>query len=87
MLLVRKFGHSSRIMRLVPQRDFPRREGNGHELLQELNRSCRGTTTEAEFQSIRDGFADVQRCLSILEEEFDETLETILSELEKMTPW
>jgi hypothetical protein len=70
---------------LFPQLDFPRREGNVSELLKELDRSPRGTTIKAEFQSIRDGFADVQRRLSIIEEKFDEKLETILLELEKMT--
>jgi hypothetical protein len=34
MLLAREFGHNSLITRLVPQRDFPRREGNPHKLLQ-----------------------------------------------------
>jgi hypothetical protein len=49
MLLVREFEHNSLIPLLVPERDFPRREANVHELLQELDRSLRGTTIEAEF--------------------------------------
>jgi hypothetical protein len=60
-LLAREFGHNSLITRLVPQQGFPRREANIHKLLQELDRSSRGTTIEAEFHSIRDGFADEQR--------------------------
>jgi hypothetical protein len=40
---------------------------------------------EAEFQSIRDGFADVQRSLSMIKDKFDEKLETSQSELAKMT--
>jgi hypothetical protein len=85
MLLARKFAHSSLITHLFPQLDFPRREGNVHELLKELDRSLRGTTIKAEFQSVRDSFADVQRRLSMIEEKFDEKLETILLQLEKMT--
>jgi hypothetical protein len=53
--------------------------------LQELDRNPRGTTIEAEFRSIHDGFADMQRCISMIEEKCDDTLETILWELEKMT--
>jgi hypothetical protein len=85
MLLAREFGHNSLITLLAPQRDMPRCEENVRELLQELDRSPRGTTIEAEFQFIRNGFADVQRCLSMIEEKFDEKLETILLELGKMT--
>jgi hypothetical protein len=68
---------------LVPQRDFSRREENIHELLQELNKSPRGITIRAEFQSIRDGVANVQCRLSMIEAKLGEKLETILSELEK----
>jgi hypothetical protein len=85
VLLAREFGHNNLITHLVPQRDFPRREGNVHELFQALDRSLRKTTIEAEFQSIRDGFADMQRRLSIIEEKFNAEFETILSELDKMT--
>jgi hypothetical protein len=85
MLLAREFGGNSLTTRLVPQQVFPRREGNVHELFQELDRSRRGTTIEAEFQSIRDGFADVQRRLSMTEAKFDERLETVVSELNRMT--
>jgi hypothetical protein len=67
MLLAREFGHNSLITRLVPQRDFPGRKGNVHELSQEFDGIPRGTTIEAEFQSIRDGFADLQRRLSMIE--------------------
>jgi hypothetical protein len=56
-----------------------------HELLQELERNPRSTTIEAEFQSIREGFADVQRRPSLIEGKPDDQFETILSELEKMT--
>jgi hypothetical protein len=85
MLLAREFGHNSLITPLVPQRDFPRREESVHELLQGLDRNPRGTTIKAEFQSIRDGFADMQPRLSMIEEEFNGRREPILSELEKMT--
>jgi hypothetical protein len=50
MLLAREFGYNGLITRLVPQRDFPRREENVHGRLQELNMGPRGTTIEAEFQ-------------------------------------
>jgi hypothetical protein len=60
VLLAREFGHNSLITRLVQQRDFPRLEGNVHELLEELDRIPRGTTIEAEYQSIRDGVANMQ---------------------------
>jgi hypothetical protein len=85
ILLGQEFGHNSLIRHLFPQLDFPRCEGNVHELLKELERSPRGTIIKAEFQSIRDCFADMQRRLSMIEEQFDEKLETILLELEKMT--
>jgi hypothetical protein len=85
VLLAREFGRNSLIPRLVPQRDFPRRGGKAHELLQELDRIPRGTTIEAEFQSIRDGVADVQRRLSMIEEKFHTKFETILLELDRMT--
>jgi hypothetical protein len=52
-------------MRLIPEQDFPRCEEKVHEVWQELDRSSRGTTTEAEFQSICDGFADVQCRFSV----------------------
>jgi hypothetical protein len=85
MPLALEFGHNSLITRFVPQRDSPRRERNVRELLQELGRSPRGTTIEAEFQSIRDVSADVQRRFFMIEEKFDTKLETNLSELDKMT--
>jgi hypothetical protein len=56
-----------------------------HKLLQELERSLRGTTIKAEFQSIRDRVAHRQRRLSMMEEKFDAKFEAILSELDKMT--
>jgi hypothetical protein len=59
MLLTRESVHNGLITRLVPQRDFPRGGGNVHKLLQELDRSARGTTIEAEFQSIREDFGNV----------------------------
>jgi hypothetical protein len=79
MLLARDVRYNDMITRLIPQRNFPRREGHGHELLQELDRSPRGTTIKAELQSIRDGFADVQRRLSMIEEKVNRKLEIILS--------
>jgi hypothetical protein len=85
MLLAREFGYNSLITRLVPQPDFLRCEGNVYELSQELDRSPRSTTIDAEFLSIRDGVADVQRRLSMIEEKFDAKFETILSELDNMT--
>jgi hypothetical protein len=75
MLLGREFGKNSLIMCLVPQRYFPRREENIHQLFQELDRSTRGTAIKVEFQSIRDDLADVQRRLSMIEEKFDAKLE------------
>jgi hypothetical protein len=66
MLLKREFGQNSLITRLVPQWDFPRVEGNISELLQKLDGSLRGTTFEAESQSIRDGVADVQRRFTMI---------------------
>jgi hypothetical protein len=85
MLLAREFGHNSLITRLVQQRDFPRREGNVRALIQEFDRRPRGTTVEAEFQSIRDGVADVRRCSSMIEEKFDATFEIMISEWDNMT--
>jgi hypothetical protein len=49
VLLAREFEHNSLSMRVVLQRDFPRREGNLHELWQKLDRNPRATTIEAEF--------------------------------------
>jgi hypothetical protein len=45
----------------------------------------RGLTIHPEFQFLRVGFPNVQCCLSIIEQKFDEKLEAVLSELEKMT--
>jgi hypothetical protein len=67
MPLEREFRRNSLIARLVPQRDFPKREGNVHDLLQGLDRGLRSTTIEAGFQSMRDGFADAQRRPSMIE--------------------
>jgi hypothetical protein len=53
--------------------------------LQELDRIPRGTTIEAELQSIRDGYADVQCRLSMIEGKSDAKFETIWLELDKMT--
>jgi hypothetical protein len=85
MLLARGFGYNNLIAHSVPQRDFLRREGNVDELFQELHRGPRGTAIKAEFQSIRDGVADVQRLLSMIEEKLDAKFERIVSELDKMT--
>jgi predicted nuclease with TOPRIM domain len=85
MYVARESGRNRLVTGLVPQSDFLRLKESVHELLQELDRSPRGTTIEAEFESIRDGFADVQRRRSMIEEKFDEKVKTILPELEKMT--
>jgi hypothetical protein len=85
ILLAQEFGHNGLIASLVPQRDVPRHEENAYELLQELNRDFRSTTIEADPQSIRDSFGVMQRCISVMEEEFGEKLEKIMSELEEMT--
>jgi vacuolar-type H+-ATPase subunit E/Vma4 len=85
MLLARGFGHNGLVTSLAPQRDVHRREENIHNSLQELDSTLTGMTIEAEFQSIRNTFATVQRRISMIEEKFDDKLETILSELEKMT--
>jgi hypothetical protein len=55
------------------------------DLLQELNRNVRSTTIEADLQSIRDSLGIIQRRISVIEDEFGEKLERIMSELEKMT--
>jgi hypothetical protein len=85
MLLAREFGHKGLISCFVPQWDFPRREKNVYELLQELDSGPRSIAVEAEFQSIRKGVPDVQGRWSMIEEKFDAKFETILSELDKMT--
>jgi hypothetical protein len=74
ILLGPEFGCISLTTSLALQRDVPWREENGHDLLQELDRSLRGTTIEAEFQSIRDAFPTVQRRISVIEEKSDEKL-------------
>jgi hypothetical protein len=45
----------------------------------------RSTTIDADLQSIRDSLGVMQRRISVMEEEFGEKLERIMSELEKMT--
>jgi hypothetical protein len=83
VLLAREFGEGSLIASLVPHGDVPRHEENGHDLLQELDKSLRGTTIEAKFQSIRDAFASVQRRISVIKESFGMELEMILSNRKK----
>jgi hypothetical protein len=75
MLLTRKVGFKSLVTSLASQRDVPRREENGHDVLQEFDKNLRGTAIEAEFQSIRDAFATVQRRISLIEEKLDGTPE------------
>jgi hypothetical protein len=85
ILLAQEFGHHGLIARLVPQRDVPRHEDPVYDLLQELNRDFRSTIIDADLQSIRDSLGVMQRRISVMEEEFGEKLERIMSELEKMT--
>jgi hypothetical protein len=85
ILLAQEFGHNGLIASLVRQRDVPRHEENVHDLLQELNRDFRSTTIHALLQSIRDSLGVIQRRISVMEEEFGEKLERIMSELDKMT--
>jgi hypothetical protein len=85
IFLAQEFRHNSLIASLVPQRDLPRHEENGHELLQELNRDFRSTTIDADLHSIRDSLGVTQRRISMMEEEFGGKLERIMSELEMMT--
>jgi hypothetical protein len=85
MLLAQEFGHNGLIASLVPQRDVPKHEENVHDLLQELNRDFRSITIEADLQSIRDSLGVMQRHISVMEEEFGEKLERIMSELEMPT--
>jgi uncharacterized protein (DUF2342 family) len=85
ILLAQEFGHNGLIASLVPQRDLPWHEENIYDLLQELNRDFRSTTIDADLQSIRDSLGVMQRRISVMEEEFVEKLERIMSELEKMT--
>jgi hypothetical protein len=85
ILLAQGPGHISVIASWAQQQNVPRREENVHGLLQEVDSSLRGTIIDAECWFIRDGFATVQRRPSMAGENFEGKLETILSELEKMT--
>jgi hypothetical protein len=85
ILLAHEFGLIGLIAFLVPHRDVPSHEENVHDLLQELNRDFRSTTIDADLQSIRDSLGVMQRRISVMEDEFGEKLERIMSELEKMT--
>jgi hypothetical protein len=85
ILLGQESGHNGLIASLVPQRDVPRHEENAHDLLRELNMDFRSTTMDADLQSIGDSLGVMQRRISVMEEEFREKLERIMSELEKMT--
>jgi hypothetical protein len=71
---------------LVPQRGASRHEENIHDLLQEFNRDFKSITIDADLQSIRGSLGVMQRRISVIEDEFGEKLERIMSELEKMTP-
>jgi hypothetical protein len=70
ILLAQEFGHNGLIASWVPQRDIPRHEENGYDLLQELNRDFKSTTIDADLQSIRDLLGVMQRRISVMEEEF-----------------
>jgi hypothetical protein len=83
-LLAQEFGHYSLIASLVPQRDVPRHKENVYDLLQEFDRDFRSPTIDADLQSIRNSLGLMQRRISVMEEEFGEKLERIMSELEKM---
>jgi hypothetical protein len=85
ILLAKEFGHNGLIASLVPQRDVPKHEENVHDLLQELNRDFRSTTIDADLESIRDSLGVMRRRISVMEEEFGEKLERIMTELEEMT--
>jgi hypothetical protein len=85
ILLAQEFGYNGLIASLVPQRDVSRHEENAHDLLQELDRDFRSTTIEADLQPIRHSLGVMQRRISVMEDEFGEKLERIMSELEKMT--
>jgi hypothetical protein len=85
ILLAQEFGHNDLIASLVRQRDVSRHEENVYDLLEQLNRDFRSTTIDADLQSIRDSLGVMQRHISVMEEEFGEKLERIMSELEKMT--
>jgi hypothetical protein len=85
ILLAQKFRHSSLIASLVPQREVLRHEENVYALLQELNRDFRSPTIDADLQSIRNSLGIMQGRISVMEKEFGEKLERILSELEEMT--
>jgi hypothetical protein len=85
VLLAQEFGHISLIASLVEQPDVSRHEENVYDLLQEFNRDFRSTTINADLQSIRDSLGIMQRPISVMEEEFGDKLERIMSELEKMT--
>jgi hypothetical protein len=85
ILLAQEFGYNGLVASLVPQRDVPRHEENVHDLLQEFNRDFRSTTIDADLQSICNSLGIMQRRISVMEEEFGEKLERIMSELEKMT--
>jgi hypothetical protein len=61
-----------------------RHEENVQGLLQELNRNFRSTTIDADLQSIHESLGVMQRRISVMEEEFGEKFERIMSELEKM---
>jgi hypothetical protein len=85
ILLAQEFGRHARIASLAPQQDVPRYEANVHDLLQELNRDFKSTTIDADLQSIHDSLGVMQRRISVIEDEFGEKLERIMSELEEMT--
>jgi hypothetical protein len=85
ILLAQEFGQNGLIASLVPQRDVPRHEENIHDLLQELSRDFRSTTIDADLQYICVSLGVMQRRISVMEEEFGEKLERIMSKREKMT--
>jgi hypothetical protein len=85
MLLAQESGHNSLIDSWVPQLDVPSHEENVHDLLQEFDRDFRSTTIDADLQSIRNSLGIMQRRISVMEDEFREKLERIMSELEEAT--
>jgi hypothetical protein len=85
ILLAQEFGHNGLIASLVPQRDVSKHEENAHDLLQELNRSFRSATIDADLRPIRNSLGVMQCRISVIEEEFGEKLERIMCELAKMT--
>jgi hypothetical protein len=84
MLLARELGYHALIANLAPQQDIPKCEENIYDLSQEFDKPNRMTTIETNFHFNRDSFVVMQRHISATAEGFEENLERIPSELEKM---